>query len=133
MRFNGALASAFCTSALFLSHVTAHEGHDHEEEASSSSLVETSTSSAVERPTFTVSHFCLQCVVIADLRFLRSNFTDAIDSLPRLMHLSTSNLRTIGKRDGNHRMLRKRTPRPMRIGRMSANGPSRSLMSSLAL
>ena len=130
MRFNGALASAFFTSAVFFGHVAAHEGHDHDEEASSSSVVESSTSSAVERPTFTVSCLYRQCVVVADLCFLPRNHADAIGSLLKSMHLSMSNLQTTGKRDGNHHMPRKRTPRPTRIGRMLVNGPLKSPTSS---
>lgn len=54
MRINRALATAFCSSAFVFGCVGAEDAED----AGSSSTVaeESSTTSAIEKPTFTVSH-----------------------------------------------------------------------------
>ena len=51
MRINGALLSTLYSSAALLGHVQAE---DDAADASSTSVVESSTSSAIEKPTFTV-------------------------------------------------------------------------------
>lgn len=75
MRINGALATALCSSACFFGIVGAEDAEDAG--SSSTAVDDTSTSSAVEKPTFTVSYRLPECARMKKVVLLLSLTTSA--------------------------------------------------------
>ena len=117
MRFNAALVSALYSSAALVGSVRAADADVDADESSSTVIEESTTSSVVEKPTFTVS----PTLQHEDSRG-RKNFTNEHASPRPSKHLSLSSSQTTGNQDGSHPMPRKKIPRPMRIGRMLESG-----------
>ncbi len=131
MRLNEVLATALYSSAALLGQVGAQE--DDEGIGSSSTEIETSTTSPIERPTFTVK-------LLSDSSrkptWMKSSkvYIDNYDSHPPTSkQISSNNSQTIGNLGGSPLTPRRKTPRPTKNGRMSASGPLRSPMYSKAL
>ena len=120
MRVNGALAAALYSSATLLGQVRAADNDDAVE--SSSTVAESSTTSAIERPTFTVRrpHHLKTKLLIS---------TDFWESLSRASKaISSNNSQMTGRLDGSLHMQRKKTQKLTRNGHSLGSGPSKNLM-----
>ena len=76
MRLNGAAATALYSSALLLGNTWAED--TEEPESSTSTVIETTTTSVIERPSFTVR--CSEPLNILRLTVCRSNMTTSLAS-----------------------------------------------------
>ena len=130
MRVNAVLATALYSSAALLGQVRADDTDDAAE-SSSTSIEETSTTSAIEKPTFTVR--CLHSKQCNGLGHSVREHLLKPHSLPTLKQTSSNNSQTTGSHGGNLPTQRKKTPRLPKNGHTSASGPLRSPMFSRPL
>ena len=130
MRVNGAVATALYSSALLLGQVRAED--EDVPEASSVEAVESSTSSAIEKPTFTVCihlrHCCPSCIKMA-IKYQ----ANVIDSPTTSKHRFSNNSQTDGIRGGHHLMPRRKIQRRKKSGRTLENGRLKNQASSRRL
>ena len=118
MRLNAVLLSSLYSAAALFGQVRAE---DEAADASTASVVESSTSSAIEKPTFTVSRPRVATRFVPSERAALTCLSPLISKLP----FSSSSQMT-GTHDGLHRMPRRKTPKPLKTGRTLVPGLLRS-------
>lgn len=121
MRANALLTSVLYSCAFVVGHVRADDQAVFEEAATESftSVAESSTSSIIEKPTFTVR---ISSRIVRQQSTSSETVADTFGSLSVSKHPSLSSLRMTGALDGRRHMRRRKIRRRTRSGSMSANG-----------
>ena len=135
MRVNAVLATALYSSAALLGQVRADDTDDSLE-SSTPVVEETSTTSAIEKPTFTVRNLPFPAknnAIGAGSILVEARAKYHYHSPPNSKQIFLNSLRMTGKHAGNHLTRKKRIQRLLKNGHMLANGRLRNPMFSRPL